>query len=144
MTFRAKLFLTALAAAAMAVLVASALVSWSVRRSLEQRIERELGLQARMAAEMLSHHSAASDIELDGEADALRKILDARVTFLAGDGRVIGDSDLTPEQLRTVENHADRPEILAARQQGAGSAQRHSATVGTDMMYVAIPVHNEG
>ena len=59
MTFRAKIFLTALAAAALAVLVATALVSWSVRRSLEQRIERELGLEARMAAEILSHHAAA-------------------------------------------------------------------------------------
>ena len=50
MTFRTKIFLTALAAAGLAVLVATALVSWSVRRSLEQRIERELGLEARMAA----------------------------------------------------------------------------------------------
>jgi two-component system phosphate regulon sensor histidine kinase PhoR len=144
MTFRGKLFLTALAAAAMAVLVASMLVSWSVRRSLEHRIERELGLQARMAAEMLAHHSAVTDVELDGEADALRQILDTRVTFIAADGRVIGDSDLTPEQLLAAENHGNRPEIVAARQQGVGAAQRHSATVGTDMIYVAIPVRNAG
>jgi len=38
MTFRAKIFLTAVAAAALAVVVATTLVSWSVRRSLEQRI----------------------------------------------------------------------------------------------------------
>ena len=144
MTFRSKLFLTALAAAALAVLVATALVSWSVRRSLERRIAADLGLQARMAAEMLAHHSAATDVELDGEADALGQILAARVTFIAADGRVIGDSDLTADQLRTVENHAARPEILAAKAEGLGAAQRHSATVGTDMMYVAIPVRNAG
>ena len=144
MTFRAKLFLTALAAAALAVLVATMLVSWSVRRSLEHRIERELALQARMAAEMLAHHTAATDVELDGEADALRQILETRVTFIAADGGVIGDSDLTPEQLQGVENHGSRPEILEAKQRGLGAAQRHSATVGTDMMYVAIPVRNPG
>ena len=144
MTFRAKLFLTALAAAALAVVVATTLVSLSVRRSLEQRIATELSVQARMAGEMLSHHTAATDVELDGEADAVSRIVAARVTFIAGDGRVIGDSDLTAEQLRAVENHATRPEILSAKAQGLGTAQRHSATVGTDMMYVAIPVRNAG
>jgi two-component system phosphate regulon sensor histidine kinase PhoR len=144
MTFRTKIFLTALAAAVMAVLVATALVQWSVRRSLEQRIERELGLEARMAAEILSHHNVASAAELDAEADALGRILTARVTFIAPDGRVVGDSDLNADQLRTVENHGTRPEIQDARQTGFGSAQRHSATVGTDMRYVAIPVRNPG
>ena len=144
MSFRTKIFLTALAAAAMAMLVATALVSWSVRRSLEQRIEHELGVEARMAAEMLSHHNASTEAALDAEADALGRILAARVTFIAADGRVVGDSELTAEQLRTVENHARRPEVIDARQQGFGSSQRHSATVGTDMMYVAIPVQHPG
>ena len=144
MTFRAKIFLTALAAAGLAVLVATALVSWSVRRSLEQRIERELGLEARMAAEILAHHAAASEAELDAEADALGTILGARVTFIAADGRVVGDSDLDAAQLRAVENHGTRPEIVEARQQGFGSVQRRSSTISTDMMYVAIPVRNAG
>ena len=135
MTFRAKIFLTALAAAALAVVVATALVSWSVRRSLEQRIEHELGIEARMAAEILSHHIAATEPELDAEADALGRILGERVTFIAADGRVVGDSDLNADQLRTVENHAARPEIVEARRQGFGSAQRHSATVDADMMW---------
>jgi two-component system phosphate regulon sensor histidine kinase PhoR len=142
MTFRAKIFLTALAAAALAVSVATALVSWSVRHSLEQRIERELGLEARMAAEMLAHHAAATEVQLDAEADAIGRILGARVTFIAADGRVVGDSDLNADQLRTVENHGERPEIVAARQRGFGAVQRRSATISTDMMYVAIPVTN--
>ena len=144
MSFRTKIFLTALAAAAMAVMVATALVSWSVRRDLEQRIEHQLASEARMAAEILSHRAIASEPELDAEADALGQILGARVTFIAADGRVVGDSDLTPAQLRTTENHAQRPEVMEAMRQGFGAAQRHSATVGTDMEYVAIPVGNPG
>src|SRR6476660_9843594 len=144
MTFRAKIFLTALAAAALAALVATALVSWSVRRSLEQRIERELAIEARLAAEMLAHHTAVTEAELDGEADALGRILSARVTFIAADGRVVGDSDLTPEEIKAVENHGTRPEVVDARRRGMGSARRHSATIDSDMMYVAIPVSNPG
>src|SRR5260221_1675054 len=138
------MFLTALAAAALAVFVATTLVSWSVRRSLEQRTERELGTDARMAAEILSHRSAATERELDAEADALGRILGARVTFVAEDGRVVGDSDLTADQLRTVENHGTRPEIVEARQRGFGAAQRHSATIDDDLMYVAIRVRSPG
>jgi two-component system phosphate regulon sensor histidine kinase PhoR len=143
-TFRTKIFLTALAAAAMAVVVATALVSWSVRHSLEQRIARELGVEARMAAELLSHRSAATASELDAEADAIGRILGARATFIAADGRVVGDSELTADELRTVENHGTRPEIVDARASGFGAVQRHSTTVSTDMMYVAIPVRNPG
>ena len=142
MSFRTKIFLTALGAAAMAVLVATALVSWSVRRDLEQRIEQQLATEARMAAEILSHRDVASAAELDAEADALGRILGARVTFIASDGRVVGDSDLTPGQIGAAENHATRQEVVEATRQGFGAARRHSATIGTDMEYVAIPVGN--
>jgi two-component system phosphate regulon sensor histidine kinase PhoR len=143
-TFRSKIFLTALTAAAFAVAVATALVSAYVRRNMEGRIERELTRDARMGAEILAHRTTANEAELDAEADALGRILSARVTFIASDGRVVGDSDLTPAQLKDVENHATRPEVLDAKQQGVGTARRHSATIGSDMMYVAIPVTNPG
>ena len=97
-----------------------------------------------MAAEMLAHHAAATEPELDAEADALGRILGARVTFIAADGRVVGDSDLAPSSCATSRTTATRPEIVAARQHGFGAAQRRSATVRTDMMYVAIPVRNAG
>ncbi|HEY7059115.1 MAG TPA: ATP-binding protein [Vicinamibacterales bacterium] len=144
MTFRSNIFLTALTAAAFAVAVATALVSAYVRRNMESRIERELTLDARMGAEILAHRSSANEAELDAEADALGRILSARVTFIASDGRVVGDSDLTPAQLKDVENHGTRPEVLDAKQLGVGTARRHSATIGSDMMYVAIPVSNRG
>jgi len=143
-SFRTKIFLTALGTAALAVLVATLLVSWSVRNDLEHRIEEDLGNQARLAAEVLSHRDAATDDQLDAEADALGRILTARVTFIAADGRVVGDSQLTPEQIRTVDNHGARPEIVQALQQGAGSARRHSTTLSADMMYVAVPIRNTG
>src|SRR6185312_6297460 len=107
---------------------------------MEQRIEQDLAGNARMAAEILAHRTTASEAELDAEADTLGRILSARVTFIASDGRVVGDSDLTPEEIKGVENHGTRPEIVDAQRTGVGSARRHSATIGSDMMYVAIPV----
>ena len=73
MTFRAKIFLAALAAAAAGLLAAAAMVSWSVRSSLERRIERELAVEARLAAEMLAHHPAATEPEI-GRASCRERV----------------------------------------------------------------------
>ena len=142
MTFRTRLFLSSLLAAAVTLLVAAALVSWSIRRSLDNRIERGLINEARLAAETLSHRQAATPAELDAEADAIGRLVSARVTFISPDGTVVGDSELTPEELTTVENHAGRPEIQQARREAIGIARRYSETVKTDMLYVAVKVHN--
>ncbi len=142
MTFRTRLFLTSLATAALTLVVAAVLISWSVRRTMGDRIERSLISQTRLAAETLSHRQAASGAELDGEADALGGLVGARVTLVASDGVVIGDSDLDGEALAAVENHGNRPEIEQARREGLGISRRYSTTVRTDLLYVAVPVNN--
>ncbi len=142
MSFRTRLFLSSLLAASVTLLVAVALVSWSVRRGVDERIERGLVNEARLAAETLSHRLAATPAELDAEADAIGRLVSARVTFISPDGTVVGDSDLTPEAMVTLENHAGRPEIQQARREGLGIARRYSETVKTDMLYVAVAVHS--
>jgi two-component system, OmpR family, phosphate regulon sensor histidine kinase PhoR len=142
MTFRSRSFLTALLTTAVTLTVVVMLVSISVRRNINQRIERSLVDEARLAAETLSHRQPATPAELDAEADDLGRVLSARVTFVAPDGTVVGDSELTAEALHTVENHGSRPEILQARQQGIGVARRYSTTLRTEMLYVAVPVRN--
>ena len=142
MTFRTRLFASSLAAAAVTLAVATVLVSWSIRRTLGDRIERSLVNEARLAAETLSHRKPASADDLDAEADTLGAVLSARVTFVAPDGTVIGDSELDGEDLRTVENHAGRPEIQQAQQSGLGISRRYSTTVAADMLYVAVPVRS--
>ena len=142
MTFRTRLFLTSLTTAGLTLLVATVLVSLSVRRAIEDEIERALVGQARLAAETLAHRAATSSAGLDADADALGKLAGLRVTFVAPDGTVLGDTDLDAQQLKTIENHATRPEIQQARREGLGIARRFSSTVHADMLYVAVPVHN--
>src|SRR5205085_3450704 len=64
----------------------------------------------------------------------------ARVTFIARDGRVLGDSAESPNGVASMENHASRPEVVEARERGLGMARRHSDTINVDMLYVAAPV----
>lgn len=142
MTFRSRLFLSSVLVAAVTLVVAAVLVSWSLQRNLDERIERGLVNEARLAAETLSHRQAAAPAELDAEADAIGRLVAARVTFISADGTVVGDSELTADELKTLENHASRPEIQQARREGVGVARRYSATLKTDMLYVAVPVRS--
>ena len=141
MSFRTRLVLSSLGAAVATLVVATLLLSWSLRQTVGDRIERSLVAEARLAAELLSRQRG-SVTELDAEADALARLGAARVTFIARDGRVLGDSDVAAADLPGTENHGSRPEIRAALGQGVGVARRHSDTVGTDMLYVAVPVDN--
>jgi two-component system phosphate regulon sensor histidine kinase PhoR len=141
-TFRTRLFLTSLGVASLTLLVATALVSSSVRRATNERMQESLRGQAQLAAEALSRRHAASRSELDAEADAIARLVGARVTLVAADGTVLGDSDLDSEQLKEIDNHGDRPEIQQARRDGIGMARRYSSTLRSEMLYVAVPVRN--
>jgi two-component system phosphate regulon sensor histidine kinase PhoR len=62
----------------------------------------------------------------------------ARVTLIAPDGTVIGDSDVGPAQLAQIENHLQRPEIQEALKNGIGSDLRYSDTLRVSMLYSAL------
>ena len=60
----------------------------------------------------------------------------ARLTVITADGAVLADSAHDPE---TMENHARRPEVVAALAGGSGSDVRRSRTLDVPMLYVAVP-----
>lgn len=64
-----------------------------------------------------------------------------RITVIDVEGVVLADSNEEPE---SMDNHKSRPEIVAAFTGEVGSAIRHSATLGESMLYVAIPVFQNG
>ena len=67
----------------------------------------------------------------------------ARLTLVEGDGTVLADSEVAPEQIGAVENHGSRPEIVAARRDLVGFGERRSATVLEPFVYVARRVGEE-
>jgi two-component system phosphate regulon sensor histidine kinase PhoR len=136
-SFRAKLFVASVTAAGVSLLVVAFLVSSQVRERQRSAIAQRLTDEARLIADLLSSAPSIERAALDGEADRLGQFSASRVTLIADDGRVVGDSEQTPTQLETLENHATRPEVVAARESGLGISQRFSTTINTDMLYVA-------
>ncbi|HTS16912.1 MAG TPA: ATP-binding protein [Verrucomicrobiae bacterium] len=66
-----------------------------------------------------------------------------RITVIARDGTVIGESDRTEAEIKTIENHLQRPEVQQALHEGVGSATRKSNTIGVNLLYVAVPVRDD-
>ena len=75
---------------------------------------------------------------------SLSRAIRARVTVVSGAGVVVADSELAPAELAQLENHGSRPEIRQAISEGFGSEVRYSATLHTDMLYVAAPFAGGG
>lgn len=143
LNFQGKLFATACAAAAIALLVAGFLFTRLIRQQAERRIEDTLAIHTGLSGDVLNRSGfdpQAGAGTLDAEADRLGRRTAAQVTFIGADGRVLGDSAEPVEALATLENQASRPEVVDAAREGFGRARRYSSTVRADMLYAAVRV----
>ena len=64
----------------------------------------------------------------------------SRVTVIAPDGLVLGDSDIAPGDLGRLENHRERSEVRAALEGRVGRDLRTSVSINAPLLYVALPV----
>ena len=138
LSVRLKLFIGSMAAAALAVLTMAALVPWQLRVQERDAIQRRLTDESKLIADLLTSARSLGEADMDREADRLGALVSGRVTLIAGDGRVVGDSTQAPADLPGLENHATRPEVVAAQGGTVGTSQRYSTTLNTDMVYVAM------
>lgn len=116
-----------------------AYLSHTLEKNLMAEARENLLNEARLVRIMASRE--ISDLERDAYAmaKAAGKEIRARVTVISSNGTVVGDSELTKDNLRALENHAGRPEFQQALQSGTGISTRYSSTLRTNMMYVALP-----
>ncbi len=113
---------------------------WIEKDSLEE-IKKELQSQALMFGSIADQAASADHARIQNYAKNLGSSIGTRFTLIDFDGVVIADSREDPS---SMDNHANRPEILSARSHGEGSSVRLSDTIGDRMMYYAIPVPHEG
>ena len=117
-------------------LVLGYFLSDRLKTTFESEIEMQLYRSATLAREYIRTRPASTDST--ALANEIAKLLEVRVTLIGPDGRVLGDSQVTPRDLAVLENHSNRPEFMDSRRGGRGASIRHSATLGTSFIYVAI------
>ena len=104
------------------------------------RIEQSLADRGHLVQELLGEPERGESVEaLDALADAAGRAAGARVTLIARDGRVVGDSEVPLRLLEGLENHGRRPEVVEALAGRRGTHVRTSATVRRALLYVALP-----
>lgn len=108
-------------------------------RGLRADLERGMGGSLERQAALLREALPADSMHWTGFAARFGAAGGVRVSLIDRSGSVRADTDVSPAELAGVENHAGRPEVVAALAGGVGVATRRSSTVGTEQMYVAVP-----
>jgi two-component system, OmpR family, phosphate regulon sensor histidine kinase PhoR len=134
---RNRIFLKALGAFVAVIAAATLTLDISIRHTWENAvrndIERVLVQNAQgFALRVQNDHEHSLQQMANEEA----RITETRVTIIARNGVVLADTEADP---KTMENHAGRPEVVAALAGNTGSSSRVSHTVGIEFLYLAVP-----
>ncbi|MCU1299762.1 MAG: multi-sensor signal transduction histidine kinase [Candidatus Sulfotelmatobacter sp.] len=136
---RNRIFLKLMAAFLVVIIAAAVtfdlMIGGAWQASLRTEIERNLTQKTQLLAHRVetdrSSHSLGDIAAQEGQAAG------ARVTIIDPTGKVLADSEANPA---AMENHATRPEFMAALAGKIGSDERRSATIGIPFLYIAVPV----
>lgn len=144
LSFRTRLTAIIIIMVALSVTASGILMLQTYRENhinvLKQTLERELLL---ISAQM--EWPESNDVEdqihyFTNQSMLIKSLTDARVTYIRGDGIVVGDSD--SNDVHIMDNHLERDEILGAKKDGIGYTIRASSTFHEQMIYVAIVTTN--
>jgi two-component system phosphate regulon sensor histidine kinase PhoR len=127
----------AVAVAAAGLYLNRALESYAIE-ALEARLVTAARLMHDDARALLTRPAPAQTVRDFAVAGA--RPSESRVTLIAGDGRVLGDSEVDVLDLGRLENHRDRAEVRVALAGGVGRDVRTSASIDEPLLYVAVPV----
>ncbi len=139
-----QLFPSFLAITLPTLVAATVYGSVAFRRFYLRHVEQQLHQVAEI---VVSEVTGTVVSESPDDMDALCKRLgqagngQMRLTIIASDGKVLGDSERDPAGM---DDHSTRDEIVKAQREGFGRSVRSSPTLGQKMMYVAVPVTQEG
>ena len=142
MKIRHKLLAVLVATSALATLLAGLGAFKLLQAATSDRLVTRMRAESSLLADALAGASEPLDCQAFAEKAARR--LGTRVTLISPQGVVVGDSAVPAARLHELENHGMRPEIVAARTLGHGTARRRSVSTGEDYVYVACAVDGGG
>ena len=117
-----------------AAVIFDLMIGGAWQASLRAEIERNLTQKAQLLAHRVETdrtHSLSNIAAQEGQSAG------ARVTIIDPTGKVLADSEANPA---SMENHATRPEFVAALAGKTSSDERRSAAIGIPFLFVAVPV----
>ena len=122
------------------------IITWYLSRLLPEfyhsQVADDLQARASLIEQQITPAIKVSDFTaVNRMLRELGKRSSTRITVILPSGQVIADSDEDPANM---ENHADRSEFKDAIEKGLGQSLRFSSTLDKRMMYVAMPIVEQG
>ncbi len=128
--------------AAGSLVLAAFYATHTMTRIYQAQRNADLEARARLIAPIVRKAlQTGSTEDLEPLCKRLSEAASARVTVILPSGKVLADSD---HDVETMDNHADRPEVVEALRGEVGGSTRYSHTLRTDLSYVAMPIHRDG
>lgn len=139
-----RLFLSYILITLVSLIAAAWFASGSLKSVYIDQTRDNLRVRAQLVEHLLPGHVHINDESasaINGKILAIGHDTGTRITVILPDGRVIADSD---KDYGTMDNHADRPEVIEAFSGRDGMTMRYSDTLKKDLMYVAVPIRRDG
>lgn len=136
---RFKLFIILLTSLFFGLVTVGSVLYYQFRSFLYQRVEYALEQSIALAEQSLDRQKILQNdtAYLKGFADRIGQILHCRLTIIDISGKVLADSEVPVDQLPSVENHLQRPEIQQSLKETFGFHIRRSSTIGQNLLYTS-------
>ena len=139
MSIRSRIFFIILSCLFIGLSLAFIVAERDLSEGLQQQIESELSKQAKILRQSFSESAKIKNtINLKSQIDSYSAASGSRITIIARDGKVMVDSDIAMDSLESLDNHSNRPEVIAAFNNGSGSSKRFSSSIQKEMLYFAL------
>jgi len=128
------------------IVIALFTITWYLSQLLSgfylNQIEEDLQARTNLVKEQFLQKLMVEDFKgMDVMCKELGASSSTRITIILPDGKVVADSDENPADM---ENHSNRPEFKDAFEKGIGKSMRFSKTLDQRMMYLALPIRENG
>ena len=139
MSIRGRIFFIILSCLFIGLSLAFIVAERDLSEGLQQQIESELSKQAKILRQSFAESPKVNNYNsLKSQIDSYSDASGSRITLIASDGKVLVDSDIAMDILESLDNHSNRPEVIAAFNNGSGSSKRFSNSIQQDMLYFAL------
>ncbi|MDB4856897.1 PAS domain-containing sensor histidine kinase, partial [Gammaproteobacteria bacterium] len=139
MGIRSRIFLIIFGLLSLSISITYIVAERDLVSTLKLQIVNELEKQANLLVSSIGTLNNFNSLEeADIVADKLAIASNSRVTLIRNNGVVIGDSELSFDQLNLIDNHGNREEVIEALKFKTGWSSRYSSTLGKDLIYFAI------
>ena len=135
---KSRIFVKLLLAALVVIAACTISLDLLIGRAWENMLRREIETSLRQKTEMFAARVSSAPVDSLNQITAqAASAAGARITVIDSSGKVLADSEADPGKM---ENHAGRPEFIAALHGETGTSTRLSKTVGVELLYVAVPI----